>query len=173
MGAATDHLALEQEYVTGDLSIRALARDHGLSSYSALARKAREGGWYQKRDSYRLTLANKTYDLMADTGAVENAKRNEKMLRVALKGLDAFEKDLNAGRVAVSARDAVALIGVVRLLTGESTERKEERHLGLNLSGPITPDLLRSLEQRARSGLEDTGGMEADPRVVSPAAGTG
>jgi hypothetical protein len=50
---------MEQEYVTSDLSIRALAARHGLN-FSTLAAKARAEDWAVKRASFKGSLAART-----------------------------------------------------------------------------------------------------------------
>jgi hypothetical protein len=144
-----DYRGLEEQYVTGELSIRALAAQQPIAP-SSLARQARLRGWYEKRAAYRDTLANRTYSLIADREAGGVADRNERIIRQGLRLLDLFDEQVARGQIRMTVRDWALIAATIRVAAGEPTVHREER-LGLNVD--LDADLINAMEAMARASL--------------------
>ncbi|HET9613268.1 MAG TPA: hypothetical protein VFP22_00530 [Candidatus Limnocylindrales bacterium] len=159
-----DYDALELEFVQGpdELSVRELAKRHGISAWSTVNAQAQKRNWKQKREDYRAKLSSKTLELLADKTAEEVLHiRSDflKVLRAAIlkMGSDMRDRtvtdyDFKLGKqvervvpgIQVTPSDIVKMITAMQTLTGQPSSITEERHLGIDLSG-LDPELLREV----------------------------
>lgn len=177
-----DYKALETEFVTSyeDISIRELARRHGIeepSSVHAQARKRDAQGlsWYDKRDEYKQLQHQRTIDAIADKRAAA-AGREAELFSKAVDAIDlAFDQlitGLSEGTVKVEVKDFALLIDRVNVMFNRPSTITEGRNLGLSVSTEATSDeFKRILELTAGVAGRDLGGGAAAttlPRAEGP-----
>jgi hypothetical protein len=167
---------IEAEYVTGEESIRTLAKSHHLAP-ATLSRRAKLDGWAGKRDAYRASVAEKGYDLLADRDAVQYAVRNEQMLRISDQVFQLVEQQvpvwreqIAAGKTPISVREFELIAKLTRLIIGQPTSRSEERKGVLSVH-TFDQGTIERLERAARLRLDDGGGSAGD--AESPVAASG
>lgn len=161
-----------QDYITGEMSIRALAADNGITP-STLARQARLRGWYEERAKYRQSLQTRTMELVADSAAAGLAKRNEKFLSISEEMLDAFRVHTlplyKEGKVPLTVKDLALVVDTMLKITGAAPSKsvKEERRLEGIFTADLSsrPDLLGLLEDLTRDGNAGTAEGTAGPVV--------
>jgi hypothetical protein len=180
-----DYDAMRREYITSDISLRALADKHQVKAFSSVMRIARREGWNDQRSSFKTLEDSKTAEALAqgrankiaeierDTFAVIHAA----VLNLGINMQDRWETDKVTGtRVFVPAQ-AVTPEGLVKLIdkylvmSGGVTSR--EAHLGLDVSlgaDDIPRDLLRSLRDLAVTKGAGSGpvGQSPLPRIEGP-----
>lgn len=153
MHAKVDYDELEREYVTGDISVRELARRYDMSNGSVSA-QARKREWDAKRSSYRDSVARRSYEKTADRFANQQVEVNDEIFKAMRATLYKYAEGLKAGTIVPNTKDAVMASEVILRLFGEPTERMEAKILDINLSGNIgDADLLRRLESLTRGEL--------------------
>jgi hypothetical protein len=84
MNRKYDYPALEREYIAGDMSIRELARRHGIFNASLVHVQARKGDWVTKRAEYRRRTQHNTPERLADS----DARRAARELEVRDRGIE-------------------------------------------------------------------------------------
>jgi hypothetical protein len=165
-----DYDQLEREFVTGTLSIRGLAAKHGMGP-SAVAEQARKRDWYAKRSQYRGTRALKTYERHAEQIADDDAQIRHEMVTLARATLARWAQQLSDTDKppVLSAKDVVEVMKQLTLLIGGATERREEKHLGLNLNvggpGGLDPEFLRRLLEESRRHVSPALESTPGPRI--------
>lgn len=168
MTSKVDYSALEQEYITTDISIRALAANHGVS-FSAVALQSRKRDWLNKRNAYRESLHKKTVERMADQQATMQAAMNEvvrtESIAVMRATLRRYAQLLAEQKVNVTPKDAVDAARQLALMFGEPTERSEAKIVEFSTGG-LDPEFLRNLEDLARKRLAE--GNLAEPAGSGP-----
>lgn len=168
--AKVDYDQLEKEFITGDLSIRKLAEKYGMS-FSAVADQARKRDWASKRNDYRGARAIKVYEKTAEKYADDEVQLRHEMITLLRATLGRWAQQLADPNKppTLTAKDVTEVVKQLVLLTGGATERREEKHLGLNVSigGPdgLQPEFLRRLlEESRRYAAGDLEGP-AGPRI--------
>lgn len=146
-----DPAEMQRTYVTGEMSIRDLAKDVGLS-FSAVASRARREDWYAKREAYKDSVKRRTYEHTADRFAREQAEiRTENI--VALRAtVRTFIAQLNAGEIKVSPKDAIEAVKTIGLYLGDPTSRSESKIVEFTTGG-LEPDFLRELVRISRAQI--------------------
>lgn len=164
MAPKQDPADLQKRYVTGEMSIRQLALDVGMS-FSAIASRARREEWYAKREAYRDSVQRRTYEHTADKFAREQAEvRTENI--VALRAtVRAFIAQLQAGEIKISPRDAIEAVKTIGLYMGDPTSRSESKVVEFTTGG-LEPELLRRLAEIARARIVE--GTVAEPPPAIP-----
>lgn len=155
-----DYDQLEKEFVTGDLSIRSLAAKHGMS-FSAVAEQARKRDWAAKRQDYKGARAMRTYEKHAAQFADDDAQLRHEMITLLRATLARWAQQLADPNKppTLTAKDVTEVVKQLVLLTGGATERREEKHLGINLTGALggpdglQPEFLRRLLEESRRHL--------------------
>ena len=127
MSTPKDYSTAKAEYITGNMSIRDLARTRGLSVSVLMKRSARDG-WQLAREQYSRDVAAKAEALMLDRGAEELAKFNADDLKVAkslrlkaVRMLEHVESPLELRALAVTLEKAQRM---GRLALGASTDNQ-------------------------------------------------
>jgi hypothetical protein len=160
------------------VSIRELAKKHGISNHSVVAVQARNREWARKRSEYRTGAADKAVLYMADQ---EGARRAQEV-RVHDNAIEAIDDAITKLRADMKRtekklvnnewvevpvyllrpHDIVELIDRLQVLFGRPSNITEERSLGLNLSAGVGPDVLKGIIEATR-GLANTGGAASSP----------
>lgn len=145
MAAKADYRTLEHEYVTTNISIRALASKAGVA-FSAVAKKSRELEWPKKRAEYQAKAKE-----MAMMDAMERLASEATDIRIeAITAMRAtvykYMENLQNDRVQIGTREATQAIEKLLLMLGEVTERKETHVVSESLSGRTTEELGRLLQ---------------------------
>jgi hypothetical protein len=102
MNRKHDYPALEREYIAGDMSIRELARRHGIFNASLVHVQARKGDWVTKRAEYRRRAQHKTMERLADGDARRAARELEvrdHAIEVVDQALTRLSEDMSATHV--------------------------------------------------------------------------
>jgi hypothetical protein len=167
--AHVDYDMLEKEYVTGHMSIRSMAKKYDMS-WSAVARIARERGWYAKRETFKAKKSEKTIEKMAENQAELASEIRGEMLTVVRAALYKFAEDLKRTDYMISASELVKVIKQGMLLIGEPTSRTEEKTLAVNASfDGLPPELLGELLSAAREvrNITRPAGQDLRPALES------
>jgi uncharacterized protein YbjQ (UPF0145 family) len=154
MAAKADYRTLEHEYVTTDISIRALAIKASVA-FSAVAKKSRELEWPRKRAEYQAKARE-----MAMMDAMERLASEATDIRIeAITAMRAtvykYMENLQNDRITVGTKEAVQAVEKLLLMLGEVTERKETHVVSDSLSGRTTEELgelLRVVRARVVDG---------------------
>ena len=160
-----DYKTLEREYVTTDISIRALCKKHDIKGYSSVAQYARENDWENKRADIMGRKAEKVAKRVSDQLAEAEVSLvevvREEWLTVIRAATYKFAEDLKDPTYKVRVPDLIQLIDKGLVLLGEPSSRTEERHLAL--SG--------TLEQLPEAFVRRLADSTRDQRLVG--SGTG
>jgi hypothetical protein len=177
---------MEREYVTGTMSLRELARMHGIRNHSLVTVQARNREWVRKRDEYRTGAADKAVVYMAD----QEGARRAREARVRDNAIDAIDEaitklrtdmketvksiasdgtvtDTGVPLMQLKPSDIALLIDRLQVLFGRPSTISEERSLGISLSSGIDATTLRSIVEATR-GLGTVAGDAASsplPRI--------
>lgn len=167
-----DYTNLEREYVTSQISIRALCRKHDIKGYSSVAAYARANDWDVKRERIMGRKETKMVERVADRLAEAELTLVEEVrsewLTVIRAATYKFAEDLKDPNYKVRVSDLVLLIDKGLVLLGEPSERTEERHLALTGHLDSLPDaFVRQLADRTRPRIDDGRGEGVPARVVS------
>jgi hypothetical protein len=169
-----DYDALEKEFIQTDqsMSIRQFAKDHGITSWSALNVQANKRDWDQKRKDFHQRATEKAIAVAGDKMATKIMSIREDMLEVihaaTIKmGLDMQDRVITHTRENGTTWDEIIpgqsvtpdhlskLIDKFLLLTGNATRVTEERStrdVSVDFTG-LPTDLTRAIADYA-SGLE-------------------
>ena len=145
-----DYPEIEKQYVTGEESLRELARRHDVA-WSSLAAKARRSEWNDKRLAFRDSVNRRSYERVADKYAAEQGEIRNESVMVMRATLRRYAEQLRDKEVSVNTKDAVAAVGALQLLLGEPTARSENKVIEFSTGGLAAEDLRRLVEfARAR-----------------------
>lgn len=166
MGALShDYEKLKKEFISSDISIRALCAKHGIKGFSTVAKYAKDHGWYDERAAIhgkvRDKMVEKVSEQIAESEADEILQFRGESLTVIRAALYKFAEDLRDPKFHIRADEVVKLVQLGLLITGSPTERIEERRLDLHASfNDLPADVLRQLVDATRP-RGDVGGSEA------------
>lgn len=181
---------LRREYVfdsgTPPISISDLASRHGLAR-SGVAMKATEAepSWYRQREEFRKQIGEKVIANLADNWAEVQTHRFEMMVAAMSKTLEKYMERLENGEIKPTTRDAVAVVGALRVLTGDQ-QAQEVREATLidpqsiNLPADKLLEMIPTLKALlgGRSGevvegdFVESGAAESGPAGVYAPTGT-
>jgi len=165
-----DYPAIEKAYVTGEESLRELARRHD-ASWSSLAAKSRRDNWTDKRAAFRDSVVRRSYERTADKFASEQGEIRNESVMVMRATLRRYAEQLRDKEVSVNTKDAVAAVQALQLLLGEPTARSENKVIEFSTGG-LAPDDLRRLVEFARTRIVE-GRLAAGPERSDEAPGPG
>lgn len=180
MRSGKDWQLLEAKYVTGDMSLRDIAREENVAA-STITRVAKKNGWESSRASYRMSKREKTYDLLADAGALDLARRDTQMLSIAdmvfglvEQQIPVWKQQIAEGKTPISVREFDLVAKLTRVIVGQPTSRTEDRHLGLDLHRfeGLDNSSIERLERAARLRLVDGGTSEGDAGPAAAGSGS-
>jgi hypothetical protein len=167
-----DYDILEREYVTTEISIRALAQKHGIKSWSTINTQKNKREWERKRADYRAKINDRTVDHLVGERLSTIATIHGELLTAIRAAVHRYVADLQKKEdpQPVSARDLMGLIDKFLLLTGQATERSESKHLELHDFGGILrdapPELLRELAEVSRANGAGAQPVGRGPLVI-------
>lgn len=167
-----DYDKLKKEFVSSDISIRALCTKHGIKGFSTVAKYARDHGWYEERSQIhgraKEKMVEKVSEKISDTEAQEILEFRGESLVVIRAALYKFAEDLRDPKFHVRADELVKLVQLGLLITGSPTERIEERRLDLHATfNDLPADVLRQLVDATRPG-QSVGITEGTATRVGP-----
>jgi hypothetical protein len=168
---------LEQEFITGDMSVRELVRRHGFANASSVHAQARQGEWFRKRAEYRDRASAMTIERMADVAA-RRAERQLEVREHAVEVIDAaltaLQENLHKTRriqhagewteeplVVVGPKDVALLLDRLATLSGRPSEILEQRSVDVHVQ-PTDLAALAAFAEYAR--------QRATLKVVGPDA---
>jgi transposase-like protein len=164
-----DYPTIEKEYVTGEESLRELARRHSCA-WASLSAKARRDSWQDKRAAFRDSVVRRSYERSADRFASEITEiRNEEILAMRAT-VRRYIEMLRDKEISVNTKDAVAAVQTLQLLLGEPTARSENKVIEFSTGG-LAPDDLRRLVEFARTRIVEgrlATGPERSDEVAVP-----
>lgn len=167
-----DYEKLKKEFISSDISIRALCAKHGIKGFSTVAKYAKEHGWHEEKDRIKGRTRDKVIEKVSDQ--ISEAEVDEilqfrgESLTVIRAALYKFAEDLRDPNFKVRADELVKLMQLGLLITGSPTERIEERRLDLHATFSDLPaDVLRKLVDATRPGTS-LGGAENGPSRSGP-----
>jgi hypothetical protein len=151
-----DYTALEREYITTDISIRALCKKHDIKGYSSVAQYAREHEWEEKRERIMGRKADKMVERVSDQLAEAELSLVEEVrgewLTVIRAATYRFAEQLKDPEFKIRVPELIALIDKGLVLIGEPSSRTEERHLALTGTLEQLPEeFVRRLAEGTRS----------------------
>ena len=178
MNRKTDYDLLEREYRTGNMSLRELARTHGMANHSPVMTYSKKHEWARKRAEYRAAVVDKAVVYTAD----QEGQRLAQEARVRDNAIEAIDEAITKMRddmqrtetrlvngswvevpvMTIRPTDLALLIDRLNVLFGRPANITEERKLGIDLSGPVSPDILRGIVEATR-GIADTGSSARSP----------
>lgn len=180
MNTKNDYSSLEREYVQGDMSLRELARAHGIANHSVVTAQARRHDWVRKREEYRVRAANKALTLMADDEGrriAQEARVRDNAIEAIDEAITKMRSDMQATRkrlvdgqwvqepvMTIRPQDIAILIDRLNVLFGRPSNITEDRSLGISLSAGATPELLRGIVEATR-GLGPVAGDAASSPI--------
>lgn len=171
MRSNIDYDAIELEYIQGpdELSIRQLAKNHGIASWSAVSSQANKREWKRKRAEFRHQLSAKVITAIVDQRAEKVAEIQTAALDVILAAIykmasDMTDKDFTGpdGKrytvpgIVITPSDLAKLIDKVQVIGGQPSSIEEHRNLGLDLTA-LPADVLSGLARVATERGADAG----------------
>ena len=172
-----DYRPVKEEFVQSDTTLSDLARKYGIRSISTLTRRAKAEGWERLRAEFRRQLENKSLEAVAEKRAQKIADIHMDSLNVIHLGILKLGEDMQAvepvmedGRVLrdkggdivyrpavrYTPRDLATLVEKFLVLTGQPSDVKEERHLGIGISAETDQERLAELLAALRSRAAHT-----------------
>ena len=150
-----DTKTVEQEFVTGDVSIRELARRNTVS-YSSMAKYARDQDWKGKKVAYQAALSRRGYEAMAAEIAQQEGIIREESVLVMRAALRKYAEQLAAGEVSITTKDAVEAVKTIAYLMGEP-DGPGKRGEDIRTVSKPDADHLKRVADAARRRLADPG----------------
>lgn len=96
MNKSHDYRLMKRQYVSGDMSLRELCRQHGISAHSVVVDQARKLRWAEKHEAYRAKASAVYIERHAARHADRVAEIEGKAIDVVDQALDRFSEDLAA-----------------------------------------------------------------------------
>lgn len=163
--SSIDYKEAERRYVIEGQSVRRVAMDMGLKSWSSMNAIALREDWKGKRQAYMTSIARRSYETAAATVASEQNQIRDEAVLAGRATIRAYLADLASGKVHVQPKDAqlwaTFLLDQMANPGMTSTEAPDVR----NITPPDT-DLLRRVVEAARERVAPTGGVGTTALVV-------
>jgi hypothetical protein len=148
-----DYGSLEREYITTEISLRAMAKREGASN-STVSDYARAHGWEEKRKRYTEEVEQRFLSVAAESRARQLSTildRSVTMLemivtRMAIQLAGDEKKGIQPQEVVL--KDALDAVRMVQALRGQPGEIREERQVVGHLADPRLLELLGDLARR-------------------------
>lgn len=155
--ATHDYPALKQEYITSEISIRALCEKHGIRSWSTVNEKKNKEGWDDLRAAFKMQLAEREVGKLVTERLKLVTDIHAELLVAVRYAVRRFIDDVGREKdpQPVSARDLMGMIDKFLLLSGSTPNRTENRNFdthSFTLDGLLDgapPELLRELAELA------------------------
>ena len=174
-----DYDKLEREYVSGDMSLRQLAKDHGMS-HSLVMTRSQKYKWADKRERFRQQASESAVTFMAD----RKAYRVTREFEVRDNAIDMIDEAISKLRDDMAAtemkfvndelvevpvyrlrpQDIAVLLDRLQVLFGKPAQITEDRSLDINVdTGPVGPDVLRAFLEATEGVGPLNGASQASP----------
>jgi hypothetical protein len=186
MNKKWDWAVIELQYVQGDMSLRDLARENGISNHSSVMRHSKSGEWPRKREEYRETTVGRAVTVLAKRNGEALASEVEvrdnavhaidEMVTRLREDLTKTKKVMRDGvwveepLVVVRPNDVAMLIDRMQILFNKPSLITEERSVGALFSTDDPELLARLVDATAGVGL-DGGATTSSPLPSAPGAG--
>ena len=152
-----DPKVVEHQYVTTDVSLRALALEHGVS-FSSLAAYARKEDWTGKRVAYKAALSRRTYEVMAAEAGDQRAVAHDESVKIARATLAVYAEMLAQRKVMITPKDAMEAVRTLAMLLGGQEGATRDDPVVINGSAKtVNADLLRRIADAARGQIATDG----------------
>ena len=140
--AKHDYAALRLEYIQSDITIRALAKRHGISSWSTINDRKHRDHWDADREEYRSKQRQGEIKTLVDDRIQTTIAIHAELLYAIRIAIRRYIDQLQATKDpdSVSTRDLMGLIDKFLLLSGQPTSRSESKNLDLHDFGGILRD---------------------------------
>jgi len=179
MNRKHDWDAIELQYITGDMSLRELARLNGIENHSLVMAQSKRKDWAKRREEYRAKASSRAVAKIAS----HEGDRIAREMQVRDNAIEAIDEAINKLRsdmqattkrfrdgqwveeplIVMKPQDIALLIDRLQVLFNRPSQITEERTLGINLSaGGANPELLRSIVEATR-GIPDAGRAASSP----------
>ena len=169
-----DYRALEREYITSDISIRALCRRHGISAHSLVTVQAKQHDWPAKREAYQARASESFIEKHADRMADRQAEIHDDAVEAIAEAMDKFRADLKATKKVrqpdgsiteepawlMTPKDLCLIIDRFQVLFDRPSVISQ--HQGLTVTSELSPDDLSRFIDATR-GREGPSRMEESP----------
>jgi hypothetical protein len=162
-----DYVEAERRYVVEGQSVRQIARDMGLRSWSSMNSIAQRDDWKGKRQAYLSAIARRSYETAAATVAQEGQVVRDEAVLAGRATIRQYLSQLQAGKVTVSPKDAQmwAAFLISEMSPGPKDTSSEVPDVR-NVTPPDT-DLLRRVVEAARQRVSPAGSLGSAPLVES------
>lgn len=165
--AKVDYAEAERRYVVEGQSVRQIAKDMGLKSWSSMNVIANRDDWKGKRQAYMSAIARRSYENAAATVANEQQVVRDEAVLAGRATIRQYLSQLQAGKVHVTPKDAQmwAAFLVAEMAPGPkdtSAEVPDVRNVT-----PPDADLLRRVVEAARGRVAPAGSLGSAPLVES------
>jgi hypothetical protein len=163
---------MEREYITTDISIRALCRRHDITAHSLVTVQAKKGKWAEKREAYRAKETESFIEKHADRMADRQAELADRALDAIDEAITKFREDMKATEkklvngawieepvMRLTPKDLAVLIDRFQVLFERPSVISQ--HQGLAVSAELPADALSEFIERTR-------GLAGPPRMESP-----
>lgn len=167
-----DYDTLEREYVTTDISVRALAEKHGIKAWSSVNAQKKKREWDRKREEFRRGVEGREVETLIEGRLKTVATIHSELLTAIRAAVHRYVADVQRQEnpQTVSARDLIGLMQQFLLLTGQATHRSESKNLDVfdfgGLLAGAPPGLLRELAELARDNGAGARPVGRGPLVV-------
>ena len=163
-----DYKEAERKYVVEGMSVRAIARELGLKSWSSMNEIANREDWKGKRAAYMAAIARRAYESSAAAIGDEKAQLRDAAMAAGAQTLIAYVQGLKDGSIKPNARDAQVWAAFLLSVTTEGPADTSGDIPDLRNVTPPDADLLRAVVEAARERVAPTGGVGPTALVVSP-----
>lgn len=176
---------MERVYISGDVSLREIARQFEVHNHSLIAIQSKKREWTRKRQEFQARATAKAESLMA-TSEGRKLAREAEVRDHAIDAIDEaimkMREDMKGSRrvfragewleeplVVIKPQDVALLIDRLQILFGKPSNITEERTLGVNLTatGGLGPDILRGIVEATRRLVPGDTGDSPLPRIDS------
>jgi hypothetical protein len=146
------------------MSLRELCRRHAVTAHSAVMVQARQGGWAEKRRTYRARASETYITTRADRAALREAEVRDHAIEAIDEAITRFRADLQATekklidrvwveepRLRITPRDLALLIDRFQILFGRPAQISEGRGFSATItSEPLPLDALQRIVEATR-----------------------
>lgn len=162
-----DYKEAERRYVVEGQSVRSIARELGLKSWSSMNTIALREDWKGKRQAYLNAIARRSYEHVAEGVAHENSEITKEAVLAGRATIRLYLDKLSRKEIAVTAKDA--LLWAQFLLSEMNPSHVEESSEAPNVRNVTPPDaeLLRRVVEAARERVAPAGSLGSTPLVQS------
>ena len=169
-----DFARLEREFITSDISLRALCRKHNISARSLVTVQAKKNDWAGKREAYQAKETDSFIETYADRMADRRAEISDKFLDAIDEAITKFRTDMKATKLVRQPDGSITEEPVMRLTPKDVSilidrfqvlfEKPSliSQHQGLTASSEFSTDALREFIEATR-GMEAPARMDASP----------